>query len=273
MINKEQGFSTLLAMTVIFSLCVIILVIGTLILSMNKKVHSIENIYTNTTKIENVLSEIQTDIQFLVDLQVDTFEDSRFNNFMAKYSPYDFVISDVSTGINELFMSEDFINSTIIYKLLRNDYEAIETDYGWLNKKYANNDFLQELENDFSSSDLYPFVNELPLNNIYFMDIDYLQALLEYNNIKDVESKIIDIENNLHNIKQKEDLCTILNCNVSHPVFDFIGTKTTFWKITFDMDDNFVEAIIAAIPKRNKLDEIDHYELITKNIKRKGGNL
>ena len=105
------------------------------------------------------------------------------------------------------------------------------------------------------------------------MDIDYLQALLEYNNIKDVESKIVDIENNLHNIKQKEDLCTILNCNVSHPVFDFIGTKTTFWKITFDMDDNFVEAIIAAIPKRNKLDEIDHYELITKNIKRKGGNL
>lgn len=267
--RNEQGFSTPVAMTVIFSLCIIILAIGTLFSTTNKKLRSIERAYSENAVVKKILSDIDNDIQLLVTTNTDNYNNPVILNLFTKYSSYNLSINDVSTGINELFMNEEFIKSDCISHLLNTEKDTVRTNYGWINSRYADKKFIQGSNN----VDSFPLVNQIPFYNVYFMNQNFLEAILEYNGILLSSEKAIQILNMCNTEIRKEDLMQILNCSEDHTIFDFLSTKTTFWEICFETKISEVKAIYAAMPNEKKLKEIDHYELINSVIKRKGGNL
>lgn len=64
------------------------------------------------------------------------------------------------------------------------------------------------------------------------------------------------------------DISSILKIPINHPLMEYFGTKTSFWKIYFVMHPSLkVEAIVAAFPKKDgAIQEIEAYRLIDRSF-------
>ena len=98
-------------------------------------------------------------------------------------------------------------------------------------------------------------------------------AVLGYFKIKNGEQKLEQIREKLNGETSSKELAEILGISESHAVFDLIGFKTLFWKISFETDKCVCSAVFAAVPQKDNQKKIDRYILVEKDIVHKGGSL
>ena len=273
-LRDEGGFSSPLAMTVIFSLCVLCGSLGMYVYSCQKKINSFKIKNEALRKAEILLADFEEDLQKLSEEDCDCQFSPVLSELKNKYSKYSVQMTDVSTGINERFLSKNILGNKNIKQLLEKDEEKIKTEYGWINKKYADETLIQEIYQDFKGKQTFLLFNEIPFFNLYNMDESFIKAILNFCNVKNVEEKSTKIyEAEFTGELTKEDLCKILEIDKNHKIFDFIGTKTVFWNVKLETEKACVNAVFAALPSENDLRKIEKYELIKRTIKYKGGSL
>ncbi len=101
---------------------------------------------------------------------------------------------------------------------------------------------------------LYPFINAVPVMNIHYVAEEILIRTLKY----DFGDKPLSYPDRAYNtiIQSRdsrefkpENLKSVFTIDdVSHPIFDYCGTKSWFWEILISTADNKYKTVIAEIP-------------------------
>lgn len=268
----REGFSTPAAMILIFSFCLIIMSLAFFSMSKQKKINTYKKIYIAKRNSENILESIVKDFQDIAKEKVDTYQSDKIQDILSKYIEYEIEIEDVSTKINEEFLANKFYNSKEIQDLLFICGEGIKTEYGWINSKISDSKKIEEIKRDFEEEKIFPIVNNLPLYNIYFMDENFIKTICSLTNISTNGNELhilLQKLNDTQNLLTVDEISNILRISKSHLFFSFVGTKTTFWKISFSLQNCNTSAIIAAIPDNES--KISEYRLVEKNVQYLGG--
>lgn len=272
MFKTEEGFSTPVALIVIFSLCLLVISVVMLVYTNEKKIDSYKRQIVAEKKAEKLLQDIGKEIQSLKEDENDSPDAIAKEKLLAKYKEENVTVSDVSTGINQEFLKDEILESESVIQYLAAD-DAQLSDYGWINPKYAEQSIVNQVETDFGESAPFPIINDFPLYNIFEMTTDFLTTILSFNNITEPEDKAEKIKNLLPENINIEKLCEILGVQKNHPVFDFLGTKTIFWKVTFETEEYKTSAVFAAVPQKDDKKKIDKYVLVEHKFSYKGGKL
>ncbi|MDO4505666.1 MAG: hypothetical protein Q4B64_01825 [Spirochaetales bacterium] len=269
--NEESGFTTPLAMAVIFSLSLASMIFFMFVASVNKKINSYKRAVESRKEMEYVTRRIEEKLQ---DLKLEASDiDERCVSFLISDAcDYNYTIRDVSTGINRNFASEEFIKNKAIGEYI-NFHEESLVDYGWLNPKISEKAVVEEVVNDFGNGKTYPLLNSFPPFNVFFMDSDFLRAVFEYAGLKEVEKKANMVLENLNADTTVNEIATLIGVEEKHQLFDLIGLKTSFWQVEFESDACRCTAIYAAVPKKEQQREIERYMLVDRKIFPKGGYL
>lgn len=272
MYRNEKGFSTPIALTVIFSLCLLVLSVILLVYTNEKKINSYKKQIIAEKNAEKLLQDIGEEIQFFKEEENDNPGAIAAEKLLAKYSQNNISLADVSTGINKEFLKDEILESNALVQYLATD-DAQLSEYGWINPKYAGQSKIEQINNDFGNNVPFPIINEFPAYNLFEMKTDFLSAILAFNKINEPEDKAEKIKNLLPETVNIEKLCEILGVQKSHPVFDFLGTKTVFWKVSFETEECNTNAVFAAVPQKDDRKKIEKYVLVERHIAYKGGML
>jgi hypothetical protein len=250
-----------------------------------------------------LLIEIAGDFQALKDELYDHENNYILQSIKNKYSACRLDLKDVSSGYHLDFLSDEdladhelvsflFINgSASPFAALRNSRglsttfepyrELINpaaldacTSYGWVSNKKTNSFAFRTIKNSFNANEnieLFPLVNSFPLINVNMVSPDILAPLMKRRsfNIRNPSEKIEKLKNrSLFGPFLLSDISSALEIPLSHDLFAYLGTKTAFWKITFQTPQGLtVEAVIAAIPDPDgNPQDVAHYALIDRNI-------
>lgn len=270
--SKESGFSTAFALTVIFSLCVITLSFAMIVNANEKKINSYKSAVEARKKADAIILDIEKQIQSLKEYSSD-IDEYQIRSLVSDVCNYDFIVEDVSTGINKSFVSSEILENESIQQYIISNEETAFTEYGWINPKFADKAVLDGISKDFENKNTFPLTNNTPPLNIHFMTDDFIRAVLEYYKIKNADRKIEIIKEKLNAETTAKELAKILEVSESHAVFDLIGFKTLFWKISFETDKCGCSAVFAAVPQKDNQKKIDRYILVEKDIAHKGGSL
>lgn len=271
--SDNEGFSTPLAMIIIFSLTVIVLSVAMLVTANNKKISSYNNLIKSKKEAESVIFDIQKELQALIDIPCDSELNPVIHSLLDKYQNLSLSIKDASTGINPNFMSEKFYENKSIKAYITMYGNDSFVDYSWINSKHSEKDLKESFSLDFGTDNLFPLINNYPQMNVYNMSQDFIKAILEYCGIKKAEEKSKQIKDSLYSDFDLQELAKILEVEKTHSVFDFLGTKTVFWKITFETTSCYASAVYALIPENETSRKIKEYKLVEKNISLKGGTV
>lgn len=272
MIEKEDGFSTPFAMTIIFALSLSLSGLCFLVVQKQKNVLQYERYYKKEEMAEKLCKEFLEDFQILKNGTVDNNSSDLINKYLLKYADYNVELTDVSTGINTSFLKDEILESKSINNLMEKYGEEVKTEYGWINPVLINEKKLNEVSKDFGDKDLFPIVNGLPLYNVYFMKSDFLENILSFCKTKNKAEKLDEIERLIqYGTLDNEKLKSILAEDVNTPIFSFLGVKTTFWEVVLRNQDFSINLIIGGVPEKNDHKEISKYILINKHIDIKGG--
>jgi hypothetical protein len=272
MSSNENGFSTAFAMTVIFSLCVIILSFVMLVAANEKKINAYRKLIDSRKETDSIVFSIEETLQVLKEYPND-IDEQYIASLISSVCDYDFTVEDVSTGINKNFASENFLENEAILQYIFSNEDSAFVEYGWINQKIVDQASLEGCIKDFENKNIFPLLNNLPPLNIYFMNDDFIKSVLEYSNIKNGDKKLERIRENLNAETTSKELAGILEVSENHSLFDLVGFKTIFWQISFDTDKCRCIAVFAAVPKKESQKEIDKYILVKKNTSYKGGSL
>ena len=270
--NRESGFSTAFALTVIFSLCVITLSFAMIVNADGKKINSYKKTVDARKEADSIIFSIEKDLQELKEYPSD-IDEYQVLSLISGECDYDIMVKDVSTGINKNFISFEILENERIYQYVISNEETAFTEYGWINPKFADKTILDGISRDFENKNTFPLANNMPPLNIHFMTDEFLKAVLEYSKIKNPDRKIEIVKEKLNAETTSKELASILEIGENHSIFDLIGFKTLFWKISFETDKCSCNAIIAAVPQKDNQKKIDKYILIEKDIMYKGGSL
>ena len=270
--NRESGFSTAFAMTVIFSLCVITLSLAMTVNANEKKISSYKRAVEARREANYILFNMEEKLQDLKEYPSD-IDECRILSLISGECDYEITVRDVSTGINKNFVSPEILEDEGVRRYMTSSEENAFTEYGWINPRFADRTVLDEISADFENKNTFPLVNNAPPLNIHFMSDDFLKAVLEYFKIKNIEQKLEQIRKKLNADTTNKELAEILEISGEHAVFDLIGFKTLFWKISFETDRCRCNAVFAAVPQKDNQKKIDRYILVEKDIAHKGGSL
>lgn len=268
--KNDGGFSTPLAMTVTFSLSLIILSLSMLVAANARKLNSYRNFIAARKEADAILFDLKRDFQLLKDVPCDSDSNSVLHGILARYGEYGITITDVSTGIHKNCMNENFYDSKPIRDYMAMNGEAALTEYGWIHPKHADKNILKGIIADFDGNTPFPIVNTFPPYNIQFMSGEFLEAILEQCGIKNAEENARKIACLVSDETDSKKIAETIGVAETHPVFDFIGVKTVFWKIMFKTRRCDVSAVFAAVPKKDDQRNIEKYILIDKNISYEG---
>ncbi len=271
--KKDDGFSTPLAMIVIFSLSVMILSFSLLVAANNRKLNSFKNFVLARKEAESILLALEKDFQALCNSPCDSDTASEICDILARYGKYGIVLEDVSTGIHKDFMSEEFYKNKTVREYIEVQGEPVFKEYGWLNPKYADKKFIDNISADFNEEKPFPIVNTFPLYNIHSMSYEFLEMIFEYCRIKEASKNAEKVIASLSSDTDTKKLSEILQIPETHFVFDFIGMKTAFWKVLLDTDRCHVSAVFAAVPKKEANRSVEKYILVDKKISYKRDSL
>lgn len=272
MLSDERGFSTPLAMIVIFSLSIMISALCIFMVSCEKKINSYKKIIEARKDADRIIKEIEVHIQQLKENKCD-LDSYDIEVILKDICENDFSIKDVSTGINLKFMKEAFIKSNPINEYITVTGDNVFTEYSWINPKIADENILNNITEDYDSKDLFPLVNNLPPLNIHNMSEDYIKAVLDFYHINTSSEKAFLIKDKTKSEISLKEIAELLEISENHPLFDWIGTKTIFWEIKFRTSKYSVNSVFAAIPEKNNQKKIEKYILIEKNILINGGSV
>lgn len=270
MSKSDGGFSTPIAMTVIFPLSLAILSLSMLVAANGRKLKSYDNFVLARKEADSVLSDLKRDFQILKDVPCDSDSSFVLHEILARYSEYSLTIADASTGIHRNFMNENFYDSKPVCDYMAMKEDAAVTEYGWLSPKHADKKILDGVIADFDGETPFPIVNTFPPYNIHFMSCEFLEAVLEHCGIKNAEENAKKIFGMISDETDIAKLAELIGVAETHPVFDFIGVKTVFWKIQFETGQCDVSAIFAAVPKKDDQRSVERYILIDKEISHEG---
>lgn len=253
---NEDGFSTSFALILIFSISICLVPITFMVISQSKNVEKYSSFYEERNKVQKILMDFEKDLQTLCLCESDFENSTEIDSLLSKYCEYKLSMKDVSTGINRRFLSEKFFEKGAIKEFFEANENSISTEYGWINKNLSDEKVFESVLEDFDEENIeevFPLINELPLFNKNFMEKDFIEAVTK--------------ECKRGKSKEKEQKL----------LMNFLGTKTTFWKIRFETVDWICEAIFAAIPERKTEEknsvQIEKYELVEKKIERKKANI
>lgn len=270
--SKESGFSTAFALTVIFSLCVITLSFAMIVNANEKKISAYKKTLDARKKANSILFSIEEKLQGLKEYPSD-IDECQILSLISVECDYEITVKDVSTGINENFVSSEILEDESVRRYMTLNEEAALTEYGWINPRVADKTVLDEILLDFENKNAFPLINNMPPLNIHFMTDEFIMAVLEYFKIKNREQKLEQIREKLNGETSSKELAEILEISENHAVFDLIGFKTLFWKISFETDKCGCSAVFAAVPQKDNQKKIDRYILVEKDIAHKGGSL
>lgn len=181
---------------------------------------------------KNYYSSIEDAEQLLMNLEND------FQNFLqyeedSISSPHIIDIiskySDFQIQIEDISsgINKNFIPESTIEKISGN---YTESKYGWANTHIVDNLIKEKMISQVGNDNLYIFLNELPVSNINFLDSETFHAFEE---------------------------CELNN---------YLGKKTTFWKITMFTQKIKINAIICAIPSKEEPKKIEKYSIIQREF-------
>lgn len=272
-LKEEDGFSSPLAMTVIFSLCLLCSALGMYVFSCQKKINSFKSRNESYREAEALLKEFEKELQIMADEDCDCSFSYKISELKSRYSDYEIIMNDISTGINEQLLSKEILEDKNIKQLLEVSGEKIKTEYGWINKDLAEEVFVRNVIADFNGKQNCLLFNKIPLYNLYFMDEGFIRSILQLCKISNSEEKSRNLFEAICTKKLcNEDLYEIIGVNKDHKVFEFLGLKTVFWNVKLSIDNTIIDAVFAAIPSKKDLRTLEKYELIEKKIIYKGGN-
>lgn len=270
--NYDDGFSTLLAMTAIFSLCILALSFCLLTAANERRMDSYKKLIEERKRIDSAIFDMEEKIQMLKDSPSDSNE-HEILYLLSSACDFNLSISDVSTGINKNFISKEIIKNKAISDCIKINGEDIFAEYGWINPKVSNKAIVEQTSKDFEGKNTFPLVNTFPPLNIFNMSGNFIKAVLELCGIKNAEKKTELIKDNLNPDTTEKELAEILKIEENHPVFELLGTKTAFWKIDFETEKARACAVFAAVPEKENQRKIEKYILVEKKILFKGGAL
>lgn len=268
MMKSEAGFSTPFAMTIIFSLSLLVLSVGMMVSTTQKKVNSYKNVISARKEVDSIINSLEKDFQILKEAESDYENCPELTILLDKYNSYNLSLEDISTGINRTFMAESFLNDKAIVRYTDTAPDESFTDYGWINHKFGKSAVIDGIKNDFKTDTIFPIENDFPLLNIFYMNADFIAAVLEYCKIPESLEKTSKIQALINNSFDLEQLSRILEVSTTHKVFSLIGTKTTFWKAQFETSRCEVSCIFALIPSKEKAEgkAVSEYRLVEKEI-------
>ena len=255
-------------------------------------------------EVDKLLKEIVIDFQPLKEYEYDNPGNPLLSALRSKYSNYALDFKDVSSGYHLDFLPDKYLNEEKLKNFLftdanptqfiafRNNY-GLSTDktawqaflkdeamkacvtYGWIHKSHIDSFAFTSVSASHKTTDLsalFPLVNEIPLINVNMVSPDIIAPLVLSPSfkIKKPEEKMDTLKNKmLQGSVLLSDISSYLEITKDNALFSFLGTKTSFWQITFCYKDGmFVEAIVAAIPKKEGgIQEITEYKLIDRVIK------
>jgi hypothetical protein len=259
-------------------------------------------VFTEKTIAEDLLATIVTRLQPLREYPADDENNPLITDLCREYVVFDLHITDISSGYHLDFMPDhDLADPALAALLFRSgnatafiaarQLRGLSTSivpwrdylndaavpycvaYGWLPLTHLDSFAFREISRSFGLSDpdmLYPLINDFPLMNINIVDPVSLLPLVTRVSfaIPDAEIKGTVLQNRLAaGPLLPSDISTILGIPVDHPIFTYLGTKTTFWQIAFHRDAYYVTGIVAAIPeKHGNWQAVASYELIDRSI-------
>ena len=271
--NDETGFSTPFAMLVIFSLFIIVLSFSMLVVANERKVDSYRKDIEARKEVDIIIYAMEQNLQALKDFPCDMVETYSISSLLSSVCDYSFSVHDVSTGINKNFFAESFFENEAIREYVLTYGDSVFTDFGWVNLKYADRGLLDSSIKDFGNKNPFPLVNALPPYNIYYMNEAFIKTILKLCNIKNVDEKAALIKARLSGEISIKELGDLIDLSETHPVFDLLGTKTSFWKIDFETKKCSVSVIFGAVPDLSNQRTIEKYILVKKDISYKRGIL
>lgn len=274
MLNKQDGYITPMVMTVIFSLCILLLGLSFLLYSNQRKLSAYDAKYQAEKKMEKLLVQFEKDFQKLTTEQNDSVTTKTIQTLRGKYTDYSITFEDVSTKINQRFLKPEIIQNKAIIQFIEAYGDNVLTDYGWANPECMDPAQITNLITEFKTDNLYPLIVKAPLFNIHYMNIDFITAILKLCNIQNAYEKAIELyaeaQNDQFTIQNIQSIC---NVGRTHQIFNYLGTKTTFWKITLSTETATSECIYALVFDKEDTSKTDKYVLIKKQITFQGDSL
>ncbi len=265
--DLENGYYTPQAMILIFSLCTIIMSLNILLFCKQNKINAYKKLYKTKSEVNKIIEYLIEDFNYIANSNVDCIHNEVIQTIINKYSEHNISIEDVSTKINKDFLSSKIYEKQEIQELIFQYGSEIITEYGWMNAHLSDEQIIKASREDFETDDIFPIVNNLPLYNVYFMNEDFLRAILSINKINEVEHKVQKLINEINDKSKEVDIemiCKLLEISKDHALFNYIGTKTTFWKINMNIYKTDVKIILAGIPNRES--KITYYKIIEKDL-------
>jgi hypothetical protein len=250
-------------------------------------------------KVLDILYEITREIQPLKNDEYDHRESYAIRAMENKFNAYGFQIRDVSSGYHLDFLTDSDLqdpgilaflfpgNNASQYIRFRNG-RGLSTDleparnlirseawdscvaYGWINGRQTDSYAFRQVSAAFKSTDadkLFPLVNDFPLINVNMVNPDMLSPLIAMPGFK-----IEKPDEKMKKLKERlavgpvsvSEISSILNVPYTNAIFDYLGTKTAFWKFSLTVKAGAVlSGVIAAIPEKyGERQEIKEYRLL-----------
>lgn len=265
----DKGFSTPLALSVIVSLCIISLSFCMISASSKKLSDSYKRNIEERKKIDSVIYNIETKIQSLKDLPSD-IDEKEISSLVEDACLYDFSACDVSTGINKNFIKKEVLESKAVRDYISINNENAFVEYGWINPKFSDKKILEQAVKDFKGKNTFPLINSFPPLNIHNMEKEFIKTAFEFFGIDEAAEKTELLKETLNAETTVKEIAELLNISETHPLFELIGTKTSFWRIDFETEKTAAYAVFAAVPYKENQKKVEKYILVEKKISSRG---
>lgn len=254
--------------------------------------------YQKEAEIKNLLHSIVSDMQIMVDDEIDYPDDPTLIYLGNKYEEYGLTLTDASSGYHIDFMPDALLSSASVSQYLfltdsaeqylknRNDKgftptkESLEqfveratlpscTVVGWLNITETNTYAFKAIAKKFKSSDadkLFPIVNNMAMMNVNMMKPEAITPILYgsswgLKNVKTANDKML-VSFGSGPINDT-DIQAVFELPELSKLYAYLGSKTAFWELSLTMHNEKVTALVAGIPERKACSrKISKYSLI-----------
>ncbi|MDL2228713.1 hypothetical protein LJC14_00510 [Treponema sp. OttesenSCG-928-L16] len=250
-----------------------------------------------------LLEEIAGAMQELKDYEYDWPDSPALGFLLRSYAPFSLSVEDISSGYHVDFLSDEDVSDPGIRSFLFKDGNGAAfisfrdsrglsdsldpwkpylkdeilshcVSHGWIHLSHTGSFAYRSLSDSFEtdkSGELFPAVNDFPLMNVNMVDPSILRPLIMRPSFK-IEKAAEKAEALIKRLEagplMDSDISGILNIPPGHALFDYLGTKTAFWRVRFHTGKKYrAEAVFAAIPERDgDRQEIAEYALIDRSI-------
>ncbi len=268
--SSEEGFSTPLAMIVIFSLSLMVVSASMYVSTGGKLIGAAERDSAARKRIGLMVYGIEDALQAVCSGTDDSMLEPAVERELGKYGISGFTLKDVSTGINDGILKKEICERLTVSGLSPEEEEKYESRYGWFNPSFSDEGVLDGIRTEWKSDGAFPLINEFPVFNVHNVPGPLLERILAYNGIGQAGNRAQRILDCLTEETDVEGLASLLGVSAAHKVFDMLGTRTAFWEVSFEYEGYGVRAVFAAVPVADSQKNIDRYVLVEKQIVRGG---